>query len=130
MNPLEAQVGGNHYSKLAIQPLEFSMANGLDACAHTALKYVTRHQDKGGRKDLEKAMHCIEMREVLGTAAHRVDQWTVDAHDYCRANGLEEPETAVIVTLCNWIETGDPLHLHKLKQQLATLTVVRYPKFT
>ena len=55
------QVGGNHYTKLAIQPMRYSMENGLDALQHTVIKYVTRFRDKAGIEDLEKAKHCIDM---------------------------------------------------------------------
>lgn len=58
---LDVQVGGDHYKKLAIQPMEYSMANKLDACQHTAIKYITRFRDKGGVGDLEKAKHVIDM---------------------------------------------------------------------
>lgn len=58
---LDVQVGGDHYKKLAIQPMEYSMANKLDACQHTAIKYITRFRDKGGVADLEKAKHVIDM---------------------------------------------------------------------
>jgi hypothetical protein len=58
---LDTQVGGDHYKKLKIQPMEYSMANGLDACQHTAIKYITRFRDKGGISDLQKAKHCIDM---------------------------------------------------------------------
>lgn len=61
MNPYERQVDGDHYQKLAIQPMQYSLLNGLDACQHTVIKYVTRFRDKGGIKDLEKAKHCIDM---------------------------------------------------------------------
>jgi hypothetical protein len=57
----EKQVGGDHYKKMKIQPMEFSMANGLDACQHTIIKYVTRFRDKNGVQDLEKAKHVIDM---------------------------------------------------------------------
>lgn len=60
-NALARQEGGNHYTKLKIQPMEYSMANGLDACQHTAVKYITRFRDKGGKKDLEKAIHTIQL---------------------------------------------------------------------
>lgn len=59
MKASEAQVGGKHYKQLAIQPMQYSMANGLDACQHTAIKYVTRHREGAGKKDLYKALHCI-----------------------------------------------------------------------
>ena len=58
---LDVQVGGDHYKKLKIQPMEYSMANNLDACQHTAIKYITRFRDKGGVADLEKAKHVIDM---------------------------------------------------------------------
>ena len=57
----DTQVGGNHYTKLAIQPMRYSMENGLDALQHTIIKYVTRFRDKAGIEDLEKAKHCIDM---------------------------------------------------------------------
>lgn len=58
---LDTQVGGDHYKKLKIQPMEYSMANGLDACQHSVVRYVTRFRDKGGIQDLEKAKHCIDL---------------------------------------------------------------------
>lgn len=58
---LKTQVNGNHYTKLKIQPMEYSMANGLDACQHTIIKYVTRFRDKNGLEDLKKARHTLDM---------------------------------------------------------------------
>lgn len=55
------QVGGDHYTKLKIQPMQFSMDNKLDACQHTIIKYVTRFRDKGGLRDLNAAKHVIDM---------------------------------------------------------------------
>lgn len=60
-NPLNLQVGGDHYKDMKIQPMEYSMANGLDACQHTAIKYISRFRHKNGIEDLEKAKHCIDM---------------------------------------------------------------------
>jgi hypothetical protein len=61
VSAMDVQVGGDHYKKLNIQPMTYSMANGLDACQHTIVKYVTRFRDKGGVADLEKAKHTIDM---------------------------------------------------------------------
>lgn len=56
------QVGGSHYKGLRIQPMRYSMLNNLNACQHTAIKYVTRYKDKGTPiEDLRKAIHCIEL---------------------------------------------------------------------
>lgn len=61
MSAWEKQIGGGHYKNLAIQPMQYSMANKLDACQHTAIKYITRFREKGGIADLHKAIHTIEM---------------------------------------------------------------------
>lgn len=57
----DRQEGGSHYTKLAIQPFQYSMANGLDPYQHTVIKYVTRHADKAGIVDLRKAIHTLEL---------------------------------------------------------------------
>jgi hypothetical protein len=57
---LDEQVGGSHYKSFKIQPLEFSMANGLNACQHTAIKYIVRR--KGSRlEDIDKAIHTLRI---------------------------------------------------------------------
>lgn len=61
MSAYESQVGGDHYSKLAIQPMQYSMANKLDPLQHTIIKYTTRFRDKAGLQDLKKAIHALEM---------------------------------------------------------------------
>lgn len=61
--PLAKQEGGSHYTKYSIQPIEYSMANGLDACQHSIVKYVTRFRDKGGLEDLAKARHFLDLLE-------------------------------------------------------------------
>lgn len=57
----QGQVGGDHYTKLAIQPVEFTMRNGWDPCSHSVLKYITRHGDKNGVQDLRKGRHFVEL---------------------------------------------------------------------
>ena len=62
MNPKDTQVGGNHYTKMKIQPMEFSMSNGLNAIQHTVIKYVTRVDLKGnGDEDIDKAIHTLQL---------------------------------------------------------------------
>ena len=61
----ETQVGGDHYKKMRIQTMEFSMANNLNACQHTAIKYICRYKDKGGLDDLNKAIHTLELLKEL-----------------------------------------------------------------
>jgi len=58
---LREQVGGDHYSKLAIQPVEYITKNKLSYLAGNVIKYVTRYKDKNGLQDLQKAKHYVEM---------------------------------------------------------------------
>mgnify|MGYP003677041728 FL=1 len=55
------QIGGNHYQKYKIQPSKFVVENKLLFPEGSAIKYIIRHQDKGGKDDLLKAIHFIEM---------------------------------------------------------------------
>lgn len=60
MNPTNKQIGGTHY-KTTIQPVEYIHANGLNFFEGNVIKYITRHHSKGGKVNLEKAIHYIEM---------------------------------------------------------------------
>lgn len=58
---MDHQVGGDHYRKLSIQPVEFIHKNGLGFLAGNVIKYVCRYKAKAGVQDLLKAKHYIEM---------------------------------------------------------------------
>jgi hypothetical protein len=58
---LREQIGGDHYSKLAIQPVEYINANKLTYLQGNVIKYVTRYKDKNGVEDLQKAKHYIDL---------------------------------------------------------------------
>ena len=60
-DPLTAQVGGDHYKNLVIQPVEYITANNLSYLQGSVIKYVTRYQDKNGIEDLQKAIHFVKM---------------------------------------------------------------------
>jgi hypothetical protein len=64
---LSNQIGGNHYSKLKIQPVEFIHANNIPFIEGCIIKYATRWRDKGGIKDLEKIKHFAELLIELET---------------------------------------------------------------
>ena len=61
MSVWKKQVGGNHYRKYKMQPSQFVTENKLLYPEGCVIKYVIRHQDKGGKEDLEKAKHMIDM---------------------------------------------------------------------
>ena len=61
MSAYKKQIGGKHYIKYKIQPSKFVVENKLLYPEGCVIKYVIRHQDKGGKQDLEKAKHMIDM---------------------------------------------------------------------
>ena len=61
MSAFKKQIGGTHYLKYKIQPSKFVTENRLLYPEGSVIKYVIRHQDKGGKEDLEKAKHMIDM---------------------------------------------------------------------
>ena len=61
MSAYKKQVGGKHYIKYKIQPSQFVVENKLLYPEGCVIKYVVRHQDKGGKQDLLKAKHFIDM---------------------------------------------------------------------
>tara|TARA_B100001964_G_scaffold18216_1_gene18638 strand:- start:174 stop:413 length:240 start_codon:yes stop_codon:yes gene_type:complete len=60
-NSLDKQVDGDHYKNMKIQPAEFINENKLLFAEGNAIKYICRHKQKGKRKDIEKAIHYLEM---------------------------------------------------------------------
>jgi hypothetical protein len=61
MSAIDNQVGGDHYSKMAIQPAVYCQFNELNFLESSVIKYVSRHKSKNGREDIEKAIHCLEL---------------------------------------------------------------------
>lgn len=59
--PLADQIGGDHYSKLAIQPVDYIHANNLGFIEGCVVKYVSRHKSKNGKQDIEKAIHFLNI---------------------------------------------------------------------
>jgi len=61
LKSLVRQVGGNHYRNYVIQPAEFINKNKLLFAEGNAIKYIVRASKKGGKEDLLKAKHYIDM---------------------------------------------------------------------
>ena len=61
MSAYKKQIGGSHYKNMKIQPSKFINDNKLLFAEGNAIKYICRHAHKGGKEDLKKAIHYIEM---------------------------------------------------------------------
>jgi hypothetical protein len=62
-NPLDTQIGGNHYKDCPIQPAEYIHLNGLGFLAGNVVKRITRYNKEGGKglEDLQKIKHEIDL---------------------------------------------------------------------
>lgn len=121
---MKGQVGGTHYSKMGMQPFEFTMANHYDPLAHTVLKYVARHESKAGRVDLEKAQHCARMRlELLGTDRPPCLN-VIPIRQFIEANRIGTREAAILTNLHYWAMGQDrPLSREVTDAQMAQAIV-------
>ena len=61
VNVYKQQHGCTHYQDMKITPIEYAMANNLNACEFSVVKYVSRHRLKNGKEDLLKAKDFIDM---------------------------------------------------------------------
>ena len=61
MSAFDKQISGSHYKNKGIQPIAYIHANQLGFCEGNVVKYVTRHKEKNGKADLEKAIHYLEL---------------------------------------------------------------------
>jgi hypothetical protein len=58
---LQHQVGGSHYKTNGIQHTTFCQRNRIPWNESSAIKYLTRHRNKNGLQDLEKAEHYLQL---------------------------------------------------------------------
>jgi hypothetical protein len=67
VTPNDIQVGGSHYKGQDIQPWDAIHAWGLGFFSGNVVKYVARHNQKGGVDDLRKARHYLDKLIELHT---------------------------------------------------------------
>ena len=77
MSVYNKQIGGTHYRKMKIQPSKFVIENKLLFPEGNVIKYICRHQYKGGKEDLEKAKHFIDMiiERDYGEQKEKTESW-------------------------------------------------------
>ena len=103
MNPLNTQHGGSHYKTMKIQPVEFGYANGYDNCAFSTLKYISRHRDKAGALDLDKALHFVELREtMMAKYGACVAMNEIPVLKYIKENEIPPAEAVLLTVLHGW----------------------------
>ena len=91
MSSYDKQIGGTHYRKMKIQPSKFVIENKLLFPEGNVIKYICRHPYKGGKEDLLKAIHFIEMiiERDYGPQESWIDgynKWKTDKKERCPHN--------------------------------------------
>ena len=63
---IDKQVGGNHYKKFKIQPIEFITANNLDFIQGNIIKYCLREKNaENPHEKWNKIIHYCELAKEL-----------------------------------------------------------------
>lgn len=65
VNHMEVQIGGDHYKRMAIQPITYIHANNLGFFEGSVVKYVSRWQFKNGIEDLKKARDLLDKKIAM-----------------------------------------------------------------
>ena len=95
----DKEVGGDHYSKMKIEPIELIEALDLDFIQGCIVKYVSRYKFKNGIEDLRKALHYARIRTTPGYTRpeKNVSKSEYGAINmYCESNDISAEENLII----------------------------------
>lgn len=114
MNPLDIQVGGNHYKKFKIQPVELYNIFCIGFGEANVIKYAMRHQDKNGLQDLEKVNHYIDLMIQFNNPIG--DFIPMDYIEFfANQNDLSAYAKDVIEEISLWLMNRSNVHLQNIK---------------
>jgi hypothetical protein len=60
-NMIKENVSPDYYARYDIEPISFIMRNNIPYAEGNVIKYVLRHDMKGGKEDINKAIRYLEM---------------------------------------------------------------------
>ena len=60
-NMIKENVSPDYYARYDIEPVSFIMRNQIPFAEGSVIKYVLRHDMKGGGEDIDKAIRYLEM---------------------------------------------------------------------
>lgn len=104
-NPLDVQIGGDHYKGRKMQPVELICALRMSFIQGCVVKYITRYQDKNGTEDLEKIVHYSFLAQKLDPIMTPISGYEHGLIiEYCQCNELSHGQYMVILaaTSKNW----------------------------
>lgn len=114
IDPLDIQVGGSHYKKFQIQPVELYNRFGLGFSEANIIKYSMRHEDKNGKEDLEKVIHyadlMIKFKKPIGEFIP-----SEYIENFANVNGLTFYAKEIIEEIAQWLLNGSINHLENIQ---------------
>ena len=60
-NMIKENVSPDYYARYDIETISFIMRNNIPYAEGNVIKYVLRHDMKGGKEDIDKAIRYLEM---------------------------------------------------------------------
>ena len=60
-NMIKKDVSPDYYARYDVEPISFIMRNNIPFAEGNAIKYILRHDMKGGARDIDKAIRYLEM---------------------------------------------------------------------
>lgn len=114
MNPLDVQIGGAHYKKYKIQPVELYNMFCLGFGESNLIKYSMRHQDKNGLQDLDKVDHYCELMIQFNNPVGQFIPIEYVEH-FAHVNNLTPFAASVIEEVGLWILNRSSSHLQNIK---------------
>ena len=60
-NMIKENVSPDYYARYDIEPISFIMRNNIPYAEGNVIKYVLRHDMKGGKEDINKAIRYLEL---------------------------------------------------------------------
>lgn len=85
------QVGGTHYKKCGIEPVEYIHANGLDFNEGSIVKYISRHRNKNGAEDIQKIKdYCDIILELDYGIKRAIEDYPKDLEIRLKKEGLTQ----------------------------------------
>lgn len=90
---LKTQIGGDHYKKMSIQPVELITELSLNFIQGNMLKYVCRYENKNGKQDLLKVIHYANLGCELSPRNYYFEDTDQNLgltkiHNFCKVNQL------------------------------------------
>jgi hypothetical protein len=121
MRTLDKQIGGSHYTKQKIQPIQGYALIGIEKQAFMSniIKYITRFKDKNGLQDIQKADDYLDLMRLGFEGGLETDMLSL--REYCEANKFTEDQTSVVCLSWLYMLTGRDEYYTYAKQKIANI---------